>query len=128
MSESEKDQRLQIAYNYIKNNSTLKWATAFLKELKITADHQTSFNDESTLFWTGHGLMATLNKTQTDFNMLSKSAVFNDASIAKNGLIILNHKGVLSTNKKDLPSVKRILNSLTDQASFNVVLISPASR
>ena len=45
--------------------------------------------------------MATLNKTQVDFNMLNKSAVFIDSANAMNRLIIINHVGVLSTNPKD---------------------------
>ena len=45
--------------------------------------------------------MATLNKTQTDFNMLSKSSIFADSSEAKNRVIFINHVGVLSTNRKD---------------------------
>ena len=72
--------------------------------------------------------MATLNKTQTDFNMLSKSAIFAHASTAKNRLVILNHVGVLSTSRKDLPSVVRLLSSLSEQDDFHVVLISPCSR
>ena len=60
--------------------------------------------------------------------MLSKTAVFGHAAAAKNRLIILNHVGVLSTNRKDLPSVVRLLNSLSGQEDFNVVLISPCSR
>ena len=38
MSEDEKRQRLQVAYNYISSNSTLKWASAYLKELKNNSD------------------------------------------------------------------------------------------
>lgn len=72
--------------------------------------------------------MATLNKTQTDFNKLSKSAVFVHATTATNRLIIINHVGVLSTSPKDLPSVVRLLNSLSEQVDFHVVLISPRSR
>ena len=72
--------------------------------------------------------MANLNKTQKDFNMLSKSSVFSDVSMAKNRLIILNHVGVISTNRKDLPSVNRMLNALSSQENFHIVLISPNSR
>ena len=60
--------------------------------------------------------------------MLSKSAVFVHASAATNRLIILNHVGVMSTNRKDLPSVVRLLNTLSGQDDFHVVLISPCSR
>lgn len=63
MSEPEKSQRLQIAYNYIEKHSTLKWAAAFLKELKRNSDRQSGYSEESNLFFTGVGLMATLNKT-----------------------------------------------------------------
>ena len=38
MSELEKQERLQIAFNYIQDNSTLKWATAFIKELRLNSD------------------------------------------------------------------------------------------
>ena len=38
MSEVEKEQRLQVAYNYISKHTTLKWAAAFLKELKRNSD------------------------------------------------------------------------------------------
>ena len=38
MSEDEKEQRLSISYNYVKEHSTLKWASAFLRELKRNAD------------------------------------------------------------------------------------------
>ena len=60
--------------------------------------------------------------------MLSKSSVFTDACESKNRLIIINHVGVLSTNRKDLASVSRLLSSLSNQEGFNVVLISPCSR
>ena len=46
MSEDEKEQRLQISYNYVKDHSTLKWASAFLRELKRSADAQTSATDD----------------------------------------------------------------------------------
>ena len=54
--------------------------------------------------------------------------MFNDIFAANNRLVILNHVGVLSTNRKDLPSVSKMLNSLTEQANFHVVLVSPNSR
>ena len=63
MPEVEKQQRLQIAYNYIQNNSTLKWSAAFLRELRINSDRESGFSKESTLFWTGFGLMSNLHKT-----------------------------------------------------------------
>ena len=72
--------------------------------------------------------MATLNKTQVDFKLLTKSAVFSEAASASHRLIIINHVGVLSTNKKDVSSVARLLNMLSEQDDFAVVLISPASR
>ena len=106
----------------------MQWAAAFMKELKVNSDRETGYSEESTLFWTGVGLMATLNKTQADFNMLSKSAVFTDLGQSKNKLIIINHVGVLSTNRKDLASVSRLLNSLSSQQGSHVVLISPSSR
>lgn len=34
MSIEEKEQRFKIAFNYISKHSTLKWAEAFLKDLK----------------------------------------------------------------------------------------------
>jgi trehalose 6-phosphate synthase/phosphatase len=34
MPQDEKEQRLQIAYNYISKYSTYRWAEAFLKDLK----------------------------------------------------------------------------------------------
>ena len=46
MSEDEKEQRLQISYNYVKDHTTLKWASAFLRELKRSADTQTSSTDD----------------------------------------------------------------------------------
>ena len=72
--------------------------------------------------------MATLNKTQTDFNMLSKSSVFADLNNAKKRLKIINHVGVLSTSRKDLQSVTRMLHQISSQDMFHVVLISPCSR
>mmetsp|Transcript_2007 Transcript_2007/g.2831 ORF Transcript_2007/g.2831 Transcript_2007/m.2831 type:complete len:134 (+) Transcript_2007:1533-1934(+) len=72
--------------------------------------------------------MATLNKTQVDFKLLSKSNVFSDAINAKHRLIIINHVGVLSTNRKDLSSVTRLLNGLSSLDRFHVVLISHSSR
>jgi len=72
--------------------------------------------------------MATLNKIQVDFKLLTKSTCFLDASTAKHRLIMINHVGTLSTNRKDLPSVVRTLNMLSEQEGFSVVLISPSSR
>jgi trehalose 6-phosphate synthase/phosphatase len=34
MSSEEKEQRFKIAFNYISKHSTLRWAEAFLKDLK----------------------------------------------------------------------------------------------
>jgi trehalose 6-phosphate synthase/phosphatase len=34
MQKDEKEQRIKIAFNYISKHSTLKWAEAFLKDLK----------------------------------------------------------------------------------------------
>jgi trehalose-6-phosphate synthase len=34
MSPEEKEQRFKIAFSYISKHSTLKWAEAFLKDLK----------------------------------------------------------------------------------------------
>ena len=128
LSDHDKLQRLQIAYNYISNNSTLKWAAAFIKELRLNSDRESTYSEKSTLFWTGVGLMATLNKTQADFSLLTKSMVFTDSSAAKSRLLILNHVGVLSTCDKDLDSITRLLNSLSRQDGYHVVLISPDSR
>lgn len=60
--------------------------------------------------------------------MLSKSFVFRDAFSCSNRVIILNHVGVLSTNRKDQASVSRMLNGLSEQENFNVILVSPWSR
>ena len=94
----------------------------------MNSDRESTYSESSTLFWTGVGLMATLNKTQADFGLLTKSLVFTDASTAKNRLLIINHVGVLSTNRKDLDSVTRLLHSRSSQSGYHVVLISPESR
>ena len=65
MSAEEKEQRMKIAFNYISKHSTLKWAEAFIKDLKRS--HQPSGDTSSKYMIIGWGLNQTIIKTLQGF-------------------------------------------------------------
>ena len=48
--EEEREQRLSRAYNYIKRNTTQKWAECFIKDLKRHSSNEKSTNVGGTVF------------------------------------------------------------------------------
>ena len=65
MSAEEKEQRMKIAFNYISKHSTLKWAEAFIKDLKRS--HQPSGDATSNYLIIGWGLNQTIIKNLKGF-------------------------------------------------------------
>jgi len=63
MAGEEKEQRCAIAFNYIKNHSTLQWAHSFLKDLK-RAHYQW---EKAQHMLIGFGLNQTLIRTNKGF-------------------------------------------------------------
>jgi len=63
MTNEEKEQRTTIAYNYIKNHSTIQWAHSFLKDLK-RAHYQW---EKAQHLIIGFGLNQTLIRTNKGF-------------------------------------------------------------
>ena len=128
MGEDEKEQRLSISYSYVKEHSTLKWASAFLRELKRNADIQTAHSEDANLVFTGAALNRILVRTHAGFDLLSKSSIFDDVKVARNRLIILNQEGVLPSDKESMRRVCAALDKLSSQEDYHVVLISSHTR
>ena len=52
-------------------------------------------------------------RTQTGFDLLSKSSIFDDVKVARNRLIILNQEGVLPSDKEGTRKICQALDKLS---------------
>jgi hypothetical protein len=95
MLPEEREQRLELAYSFIKNNSTQKWATGFINDLKRNAEQVGDSEFFSTNKFVGLGLQSTLIRTQNLFRELNPSKIAENFMKAKNRLILINQEGVL---------------------------------
>ena len=123
MLPEEREQRLELAYSYIHNNSTQKWATGFIKDLKQNPEDVVG-NDTRNKF-VGFNLQSTLIRTQNQFRELNSDRVAENFMKAKNKLILINQEGVLPLiQKAPSASIKESLRILSQQHNCHVMVIS----
>jgi len=134
MQPEEREQRFKIAYNYISKHSTLKWAEAFLKDMKRS--HQPLGDGLNKYMIIGFGLNQTIIKTRQGFKELKESYVEGNYNRSCNRLVIIDQEGVLPMNSKPVrtapgqsvlePQAKviKVLNEIISDERNTVVVIS----
>jgi len=82
--------RYEKDYNYIKNQSVLKWVTNFIYDIKRTKD-----NDSTNKVKVGLGLNMSIMKLNDSFSPLSSSKVSKYYSKSKNRIFFLDYENTL---------------------------------
>lgn len=114
MLPEEREQRLELAYSFIKNNSTQKWASGFITDLKRNSEQVGDSEFFSTNKFVGLGLQSTLIRTQNRFRELNTYKIAENFMKAKNRLILINQEGVLPFFQKcPVQAVKDSLKNLS---------------